>query len=148
MKMFYMKSKLLTVSVLLMVSGQLFAAETAEPLVLQKIMRDMGENMQLIADGISREDWKLVEENALLVADHPPPPLSEKIRIMAFAGSNISQFKEHDGKTHNAARTLSETAARQDGYAVIADFATLQNSCLMCHQDFRESFKEYFYAKP
>ncbi len=129
MKMFYMKSKLLTVSVLLMVSGQLFAAETAEPLVLQKIMRDMGENMQLIAD-------------------HPPPPLSEKIRIMAFAGSNISQFKEHDGKTHNAARTLSETAARQDGYAVIADFATLQNSCLMCHQDFRESFKEYFYAKP
>lgn len=144
------KKSLVAVLVLLMSASQSFAemtAEVAEPLVLQKIMRDMGRNMQLIANGISREDWKLVEENALLVADHPQPPLSEKVRILAFAGTNISKFKEHDGRTHSAARTLSETAARQDGYAVIADFATLQNSCLMCHQRFRESFKEHFYGQ-
>lgn len=147
MKMFYMNKKsLLAVIVLLMAAGQSFA-EAAEPLVLQKIMRDMSKNMQQIADGISREDWKLVEKNALMIADHPQPPLSEKVRILAFAGTNISKFKEHDGRTHNAARTLSETAARQDGYAVIADFATLQNTCLMCHQRFRESFKAHFYGE-
>lgn len=120
---------------------------TVEPLMLQKIMRDMGRNMQLIVDGISREDWKQVEKNALLVADHPQPPLSEKVRIMAFAGTNISKFKTHDGKTHDAARTLAESAAREDGYAIIADFATLQNNCLMCHQPFRKSFVEHFYAE-
>ncbi len=120
--------------------------KTVEPLILQKIMRDMGENMQLITDGISREDWKQVEKNALLVADHPQPPLSEKVRIMAFAGSNISKFKKHDGETHDAARTLAESAAREDGYAIIADFATLQNNCLMCHQRFRKSFVEHFYG--
>lgn len=151
MKTLNLNSKALTAGVvLLMTCGQSFAetpVETDEPMVLQKIMRDMGKNMQLIADGISREDWKLVEQNALLVADHPQPPLSEKVRIMAFAGADISQFKKHDGKTHDAARTLSEAAVREDGYAVIADFATLQNSCLMCHQHFRESFKEHFYGE-
>ncbi len=121
--------------------------ETVEPLMLQKIMRDMGRNMQLIVDGISREDWKQVEKNALLVADHPQPPLSEKVRIMAFAGTNISKFKKHDGETHDAARTLAESAAREDGYAIIADFAVLQNNCLMCHQRFRKSFVEHFYAE-
>jgi len=63
---------------------------------------------------------------------------------MAFAGSNISKFKKHDGETHDAARTLAESAAREDGYAIIADFATLQNNCLMCHQRFRKSFVEHF----
>lgn len=140
------KKSLIAVIVLLMAAGQSFA-ESSEPLVLQNIMRDMSKNMQQIAGGISREDWKLVEKNALMIADHPQPPLTEKVRIMAFAGTNISKFKEHDGRTHNAARTLSETAARQDGYAVIADFATLQNTCLMCHQRFRESFKEHFYGE-
>jgi len=147
MKKIYMNKKsLLAVFVLLLAAGQSFA-EADEPLALQKIMRDMGNNMQLITDGISREDWKLVEKNALMIADHPQPPLTEKVRIMAFAGTDISKFKEHDGRTHNAARTLSETAARQDGYAVIADFATLQNTCLMCHQRFRESFKQHFYGE-
>ncbi len=147
MKILYMNKKSLVVMVvLLLAAGQSFA-EADEPLVLQKIMRDMGKNMQEIADGISREDWKQVEKNALLVADHPQPPLSEKVRIMAFAGADISKFKEHDGRTHNAARTLSETAARKDGYAVIADFASLQNSCLMCHQHFRKPFKEHFYSE-
>ena len=66
---------------------------------------------------------------------------------MAFAGTNISKFKTHDGETHDAARTLAESAAREDGYAIIADFATLQNNCLMCHQRFRKSFVEHFYGE-
>ena len=150
MKKMYRKNKVLAAMILLFLAGQLFAetpAQAGEPLALQNIMRDMGKNMQLIADGISREDWKLVEKNASSVADHPSPPMSEKIRIMAFAGADISRFKKHDGKTHDAARMLSEAAAREDGYAVIADFATLQNSCLMCHQHFRKPFKAHFYGE-
>jgi len=150
MKIPYINSLSLAVVIFSIACGPSFAETseaTVEPLVLQKIMRDMGENMQLITDGISREDWKQVEKNALLVADHPQPPLSEKVRIMAFAGTNISKFKKHDGETHGAARTLAESAAREDGYAIIADFATLQNNCLMCHQRFRKSFVEHFYGE-
>ena len=50
----------------------------AEPLALQKIMKDLGNNMQVITDGISRGDWALVEKTAPLIADHPQPPFSEK----------------------------------------------------------------------
>lgn len=151
MSFFYLNRKaLLAASVFFMGSSQLFAEFSEpinQPLALQKIMRDMGKNMLLITDGISSEDWKQIEKNALLVADHPQPPLVEKIRIMAFAGSNISKFKKHDGETHHAARTLAESAAGEDGYAVIADFATLQNSCLRCHQQFRKLFVEHFYGE-
>ena len=121
--------------------------EPAEPLVLQQIMKDMGENMQLIVDGISREDWKLVEKTAPLIADHPQPPVFEKVKILAYIGTDVSKFKGYDGKTHEAARVLGEAAAREDGYAVIADFATLQNTCLMCHQSFRKPFQKNFYGK-
>ena len=140
-------SRLIAGAVIIMTCSQAFAEASPEPLELQKIMKDMGENMQLIVDGISREDWKLVENTAPLIADHPQPPAFEKVKIVAFIGTNISKFKGYDGKTHEAARVLGESAAREDGYAVIADFATLQNTCLMCHESFRKSFQQHFYGK-
>lgn len=120
----------------------------SEHLVLRKIMQDMSKNMQVITDAISREDWKLIEKTAPLIADHPQPPLSEKVRIMAFAGTNMGAFKSFDGKTHKAASVLGETATQEDGVAVIKDFATLQNTCLMCHQSFRKPFQKHFYVQP
>ena len=53
----------------------------------------MGKNIQTIADGISREDWELIEKTTSQIADHPQPPLTEKIRIMAFVGMDASKFK-------------------------------------------------------
>ena len=155
MKLKYIKRRSLIAGVVIIIACNQAYAETsasatassAVPLELRKIMQDMGENMQAITDGISREDWELVEKTAPLIADHPQPPLSEKVRLMAFVGTDISKFKGYDGKTHEAARVLGEAAAREDGYAVISDFATLQNTCLMCHQSFRKSFQEHFYGK-
>ena len=155
MKTSYIKKRPLIAGIAFIIACSQVFAETpansivssAEPLVLRKIMQDMDKNMQTITEGISREDWKLVEETAPQIADHPQPPLSEKVRIMAFVGTDASKFKQSDGKTHEAARVLEESAAREDGYAVIADFATLQNTCLMCHQRFRKLFQEHFYGK-
>ena len=154
MKTSTIKRKLLITVIAIIITCSHAFAETTEnsssspskPLALRKIMQDMGKNMQTIADGISREDWKLVENTAPLIAEHPQPPLTEKIRILAYVGTDVSKFKSHDGKTHEAARVLEESATRDDGYAVIADFATLQNTCLMCHQRFRKSFQEHFYG--
>ncbi len=148
MKVSSIQKNLLIVMVFFVITcNQTFAETTHASLELQKIMKDMGENMQVIVDGISREDWKLIEKTAPLIADHPQPPLSEKVRILAFVGTNVSKFKGHDEKTHEAARILGESAARKDGYAIISDFSALQNTCLMCHQHFRKSFQEHFYGK-
>ena len=62
--------------------------------------------MQLIVDGISREDWESVASVAPLIADHPQPSMGEKIRILSFIGSDVSKFKGHDQKTHQAALAL------------------------------------------
>lgn len=136
--------------VLAMACTQAFAEdvpETREPLVLRKIMQDLGKNMQAITDGISREDWALVENIASRVADHPQPHLFEKIRILSYVGSNATTFKDYDAKTNEAAEALGAAATAADGTAVIAAFATLQTTCLGCHQHFRQAFVQHFYEQ-
>lgn len=118
----------------------------AKPMALRKIMRDLGKNMQVVTDGISREDWELVARTAPLIAEHPQPPLAEKTRILAFVGTDVGKFRANDHKTHQAAQALRQAATQQDGPAVISSFATLQASCLACHQSFRKSFQAHFYG--
>lgn len=123
-------------------------ADKTEPLALRKIMQDMGENMQDITGSISREDWAMVAKIAPLIAEHPQPPLFEKMRILSFIGSDAGKFKNFDAQTHEEALVLEQAATRSDGHAVIASFATLQNSCLACHQRFRKPLVEHFYGQP
>lgn len=139
-----------TIFKLLAASCVLFAASgahAAEPLALQKVMKDLGKNMQVITDGISREDWEVIEKTAPLIASHPQPPLTEKMRIMAFFGTKMSKFKAHDEETHAQAEALGRAAKAKDGPAVILAFQKLQMSCYGCHSEFRKPFVEHFYGK-
>jgi cytochrome c556 len=120
--------------------------QAAEPLALQKVMKDLGINMQVITDGISRGDWDLVEKTASLVADHPRPPLSEKMRIIRFVGTDMSKFKAFDGETHDQAQAVARAAKAKDGPGVILAFQKLQTSCYNCHSEFRKPFIEHFYG--
>lgn len=121
-------------------------AGKAKPLALRKIMQDMGKNMQGITDGISSEDWEMVAKLAPLIADHPQPPMAEKLRILSFLATDAGKFKRHDETTHQAAQALEQAAASSDGKAVIQSFARVQESCLGCHQAFRKPFVEHFYG--
>ncbi len=121
--------------------------DKTRPLALRKIMQDLGKNMQDITDGISREDWEMVARVAPLIADHPQPPAAEKMRILSFIGSDAGKFRAHDEKTHQAAQAMEQAAVRSDGQAVISSFATLQSSCLACHQSFRKPFVEHYYER-
>ena len=158
MRIFYIYRKALIVGVAIIIAGiaiiiasnQALAeisAEPGKPLALQNIMSEMGKNMQTITYGVSREDWALVEKTAPLIADYPQPPLGEKVRILAFVGRDAGRFNDYDEETRDAARALGEAAARENGYAIISHFATLQNSCLRCHRNYRESFQQRFYEK-
>lgn len=120
--------------------------QAAEPLALQKVMKDLGVNMQVITDGISRGDWERVEKAASLVADHPRPPLSEKMRIIRFVGTDMGKFKAFDGETHDQAQAVAKAAKVQDGQGVILAFQKLQTSCYNCHSAFRKPFVEHFYG--
>ncbi|MDP1871296.1 MAG: cytochrome c [Gallionella sp.] len=130
-------------SLLFVVSG----AWADEPLALQQVMRDLGKNMQVITDGISRGDWDQVEKTAPLVADHPQPPFSEKMLIMGFMGTNMGKFKAYDGETHEQALAVGKAAKAKDGQGAILAFQKLQTSCYSCHSEFRKPFVEHFYGK-
>jgi len=130
-------------SMLFIVSG----AQAGEPLALQQVMRDLGKNMQVITDGISRGDWEQVAKTAPLIADHPQPPFSEKLRIMSFMGTNMGKFKAHDGETHEQALAVGKAANAKDGQSVILAFQQLQTSCYSCHSEFRKPFIEHFYGQ-
>ena len=121
-------------------------AQAAEPLALQEVMKDLGMNRQVITDGISREDWELVEKTAPLIAEHPQPPISEKIRIIGFMGTKMGKFKAYDGETHEQAQAVGKAANAKDGPGVINAFQKLQTSCYNCHSEFRKPFVEHFYG--
>lgn len=120
--------------------------QAAEPLALQKVMKDLGINMQLITDGISREDWDLVRKTAALIADHPQPPLTEKMRIVSFVGTDMGKFKAFDGETHDQAQAVAQAAQAKDGQGAILAYQKLQTSCYNCHSAFRKPFVEHFYG--
>lgn len=116
------------------------------PLELQKIMQELGEQMQFVAGAISSEDWDAVAEAAPGIAKHRAPPFTEKARIMAYLGSHASEFRAADRQTHDTAMNMGRAAQRRDGEAVIQAYAAVQRACLACHQVHRQPFREYFYG--
>lgn len=118
-----------------------------DPLALRKIMQDMGRSMQAVVDAMSREDWAKAARAAAAIADHPQPPVGEKVRILAFIGGDAGRFRDFDGRSQQAAKALQQAAERTDGQAAIAAFAELQSACLGCHQAFRRPLVEHFYGK-
>jgi len=123
------------------------AAEPAKPMVLQNVMEKLGRDMQAVTGAISKEDWAMVAELAPKIAKHAEPPISEKMRILAWLGADAGKFRGLDAQVHEAAMAMGEAATRSDGQAVIAHFAKVQQSCLACHQGFRKSFQEHFHEK-
>lgn len=122
-------------------------AQAVEPLEFQKVMKELGKNMQAVTDGISREDWKLVAKTAPLIAKHPQPSAEERQRIISFMGTQMPKFKSFDMQTHEAAHELEHAAHEKDGQGAIDAFHKVQSSCLSCHQAFRAPFVKHFYGK-
>lgn len=133
-------------------SAVVLGAQAAEPgkrMALQGVMEELGREMQAVTAAISREDWALVGELAPRIARHAEPPLAEKMRILAWLGGDAGQFRGLDGRVHDSATAMGQAALRSDGQAVITAFSQVQQSCLGCHQKFREPFARHFHgARP
>lgn len=118
----------------------------AKPMVLRGIMDQLGKDMQDVAGAIAREDWPAVAALAPRIADHEEPPATEKVRILAWLGTDALKFRGHDKELGAAAATLGQAASAGDGAAVINAFADVQRNCLACHQAYRPGFVKRFYG--
>ncbi|HJW44042.1 MAG TPA: hypothetical protein VJ463_06275 [Geothrix sp.] len=110
---------------------------------LREVMAGLGRHMEAITAAISREDWPSVSVGAARIAGHPQPPMSEKMRIMGFAGTRVSQFRTYDSETRRQAQAVGAAADAGDGPGAILAFAKLQESCLGCHQAFRKAYIQH-----
>ena len=122
------------------------SVDAAKPMALRIVMEKLGRDMQTVTGAISKEEWALVAELAPKIGKHAEPPLAEKMRILAWLGADAGKFRGFDGQVQGAATAMGDAAKRSDGQAVIAAFSKTQQSCLACHQSFRQSFVEQFYG--
>lgn len=152
MKTFHKSILMIAAAAVVALAGSAMAengapAEMAKPLALRSVMDKLGRDMQAVTGAISKEDWALVATLSPKIASHAGPPLPEKVRILAWLGGDSVKFRGFDGQAHEAATAMGEAAKRSDGQAVIAAFAKVQQSCLGCHQSFRQPFVEHFYGR-
>ncbi|MBZ0088157.1 MAG: cytochrome C [Thermomonas sp.] len=123
------------------------AAEPTPRMVLQGVMAKLGRDMQAVTGAIAVEDWAAVARLAPGIARHPEPPLSEKLRILAWLGGDAGKFRAFDIQAHDAALAMGQAAQRGDGGAVIDAFARTQRACLGCHQGYRQRFIARFHDR-
>ncbi len=74
------------------------------PMALRGIMQEMSRNMQAITDAIAREGWEEIVGITPLIADHPQPPITEKLRILAFFSGKAGEFKKYGSSPNQVGR--------------------------------------------
>lgn len=122
-------------------------ADQPKPMALRGIMLQLETDMNAVNGAISQKDWKTVAELAPKIANHAEPPLLEKVRILAWLNIDAPKFRGYDVKAKDEAAAMGEAARKGDGQAVVADYARIQQSCLGCHNQFRQKFIAHFYGQ-
>ncbi|NLF02110.1 MAG: cytochrome c [Anaerolineales bacterium] len=122
------------------------SVQVENPIALRAVMEQLGQNMQAVTGAISKEDWELVAELAPKIASHAEPPMQEKVKILSWLGTDAGKFRGFDLKVQEAATAMGEAAKHTDGQGVIEAFSKTQQSCLACHQSFRQPFIKQFYG--
>ncbi|MFA7625296.1 MAG: cytochrome c [Pusillimonas sp.] len=121
--------------------------QVEDPMNLRTIMEKLGHDMETVTRAISTEDWLLISKLAPEIAHHAEPPMSEKVQILTWLGTDAGEFRSFDMQVQEAATEMGEAAKQADGQRVIGAFAKTQQSCLACHQSFRQPFIKRFYGE-
>ncbi|CBL46712.1 Hypothetical protein HDN1F_31290 [gamma proteobacterium HdN1] len=91
-------------------------AERGKPLALRSVMDKLGRDMQAVTGAISKEGWALVAALAPQIASHAEPPLSEKVRILAWLGGEAGLPAEKRASL----AALDAAAAKYQGFVLDA----------------------------
>lgn len=106
-----------------------------------ELMRELGNRMERISDGIWREDYAAIVEAAQYIADHPKPPMEQRKRIIGALGSDAAGFRAGDKRVHEGALAVVEAAQAKQMPEVAVRFGRLAEGCVACHSDFRSRLR-------
>lgn len=137
-----MKNRII-VLLLLFISGSIFTGLSFdeptqdESLDLPTIMRLIYADMQIINEGIYTENFKLIEQGAAAINEHPP--LSDETRslVKKTLGERMQAFGQYDKLVHDTADSLKEAATEHNMERVLDKYQIIQQGCVSCHTSFR-----------
>lgn len=116
-------------------------AAAEEPAEMLDLMRELGQRMDRISDGIWREDYAAIAEAARYIANHPKPPMKQRKKIIGALGTDAPDFRAGDKRVHETALAVVEAAQEKRMAEVAAHFGRLTQSCVDCHANFRDRLR-------
>jgi cytochrome c556 len=116
-------------------------AAAHDDLDLVTIMRGLEVNMQELEAGLWRDDLGAVAAGADAIAQHPHVGPTDRARIQTVLGAGFRDFVAADKVTHGAAVAVSTAAKAGDRQQVVSGLATLQASCVQCHDSQRPALR-------
>lgn len=124
------------------------AVLTAEPLTLQQIMQDLGDNLIEISDGLLTHDLELTAKGAKAIAEHPQIPPEQVQMVAQELGPEMPVFKQFDIRVHNLALEINAAATAGDRKAAVAGFHRLVDGCLACHDAYKDRVAAILKSQP
>lgn len=112
-----------------------------------ELMRELGDRMERISDGIWREDYAAIVEAAQYIADHPKPPMEQRRKIIGALGADAADFRAGDKRVHDGALSVIEAARAEQMPEVAARFGRLAEGCVACHSDFRSRLRPVLHPR-
>lgn len=135
---------------LLLIGGTLFslpnptspqAADTVVTKQLRPLMAGLAQDMSRINTGIWHEDFDLVRQGALSIANHPRIPPDQIAKIKESLGQEFQNFVRFDKAVHGTATELVSAAEARDWSDVLTKYTELRDGCFGCHAAYRERLR-------
>ncbi|MDQ6968960.1 MAG: cytochrome c [Mariprofundus sp.] len=123
------------------------AAVTAAPAesgTLKAIMQQLGRDYAAVDQAILMQDFNAAATAANHIANHEKPSLFQKMKIMAGLRTEMSAFKQADGKVHALAVDIEQAAKAKDMPLLIQRQSGMLSACMACHTGYRSKVKNIF----
>jgi len=132
-----------TISALLMAGLTLGnKQQSEEPMELHLIMRLIMMHVHTIDEGIYLQNFRLVEEGAADINDHPPLSENSRALVQKTLGDEMPAFGEFDQIVHSRADSIRIAAERHDMEGILKHYRIMQQGCVNCHAAFQNEIRE------
>jgi hypothetical protein len=141
-----MKNRFIVILIVL-ISGSILTGLTFdEPkqdnsLDLPTIMRLIYADIQIINEGIYTENYKLIEQGAAAINEHPPLSNETRSLVKNTLGERMQAFGQYDKLVHDTADSLKTAAAERNIESILEKYQIIQQGCVSCHASFRNEIR-------
>lgn len=95
-------------------------------------------DIQQVDQGIYIVDYKLIEERAAAIADHPKMTEEDKQLLKKTLGKELKQFVNFDMTVHHQADSMRAAAMEEDMKNILHHYRIVQQGCVDCHSNYRD----------